>query len=401
MLRIILILLIWALADVYFIQALDAVPLPLPYVYGVFWTIEALLIAAVLYLVLSGRRPEGAVRGVFMSLLMISLIPKIIVIPFLAVEDMVRLGALALQGLGTGVHALGRSALVSQVALGVATMPLLGLVYGLVRGKYQYRVHRLTLTFDDLPDAFDGFTITQLSDIHAGSFDNAAAVTRGVALANEQQSDLLLFTGDLVNNRAEEMDPWKETFTQLHAPYGKFSILGNHDYGDYTTWASPAAKAQNLEDLKAVHAEIGMRLLLDEHLTIEKDGQHITLAGVENWGKGGFHKYGNLNQALTGVNPEDFTILMSHDPSHWKAQVLPHTQHIHLTLAGHTHGMQFGIDLPRFKWSPVKYMYPEWADLYEEKQQYLYVNRGFGFHGYPGRVGILPEITVITLRKGH
>ena len=218
-------------------------------------------------------------------------------------------------------------------------------------------------------------------------------------MANQQKSDLLLFTGDLVNSDAGEMDQWLATFSKLTAPFGKYSILGNHDYGDYKTWESKEAKEQNLQRLKEIHGLIGFRLMLNESLQIEKAGEHISLIGVENWGKGRFQKYGDLNKAIAEVNDKDFKILMSHDPSHWEAETLHHPKQVHLTLAGHTHGMQFGIEIPGFKWSPIKYLYPQWAGIYNEKERYIYVNRGFGFLAYPGRFGILPEITVITLEK--
>jgi predicted MPP superfamily phosphohydrolase len=260
-------------------------------------------------------------------------------------------------------------------------------------------VVRRTLFFDDLPQNFDGFTITQLSDIHSGSFDDEVAVQQGIDLANAQGSDVLLFTGDIVNNVAEEIEHWQQHFAQLTAPMGVFSILGNHDYGDYIEWESKEAKAQNLQKLKDIHGKMGFDLLLNEHRTLRKGDQKITLAGVENWGKPPFPQYGDLNQALQG-SAHNFIVLMSHDPSHWRAKVLDYAQKIHLTLSGHTHGMQFGIEIPGwFKFSPVKWKYPEWADLYTEKGRNLYVNRGFGFLGFPGRVGIMPEITVITLKK--
>jgi hypothetical protein len=266
-------------------------------------------------------------------------------------------------------------------------------------GRHRYKVHSITLKFPDLPEAFDGFTITQLSDIHAGSFTSVKGVEKGINLVNKQNSDLLLFTGDLVNNKASEMDPWKETFAKLKAPYGKYSVLGNHDYGDYARWESEEAKAANLVSLKHVHKHIGFKLLLNNSVKIQKDGQSIALIGVENWGKGGFHKYGSLTKAVADVHDDEFKILMSHDPSHWEAKTLEHEKHINLALAGHTHGMQFGIELFGFQWSPVKYMYPQWAGLYEKQGKYLYVNRGFGFLGFKGRLGIWPEITVITLKK--
>jgi predicted MPP superfamily phosphohydrolase len=260
-------------------------------------------------------------------------------------------------------------------------------------------VHKKTLYFKDLPSEFDGFTITQLSDIHAGSFSSKRGVEKGVAMVNKQKSDLLLFTGDLVNNQASEMDPWLETFAKLKASFGKFSVLGNHDYGDYMKWDNKQVKSANLDRLKEVHEEIGFDLLLDEAVRIKKDGQSLALIGVQNWGKGGFHKYGDLKKATENIADDEFKILMSHDPSHWEAKTLQHTKHIDLTLAGHTHGMQFGIELFGFQWSPVKYMYPQWAGIYKQQDRYLYVNRGFGFLGFKGRIGIWPEIAVITLKK--
>jgi predicted MPP superfamily phosphohydrolase len=271
-------------------------------------------------------------------------------------------------------------------------------VYGMIRGKYAYRVIRHTLYFDDLPEAFDGFTITQISDIHAGSFNNPAAVQKGIELVKQQQSDLFVFTGDLVNNAASEIKPWISHFNQIKAPYGRFSVLGNHDYGDYVKWPSEAAKRANLEQLKSYHNELGFKLLLDEHVEIQKEGQKIILAGVENWGIG-FGERGDLKQALNKVSPGDFKILLSHDPSHWQAEVIKYSSKIHLTLSGHTHGMQFGLEAFGIKWSPVKYRYAHWAGVTGQEGVFLNINRGFGFIGFSGRIGIWPEITVIELKK--
>ncbi|WP_244311242.1 metallophosphoesterase [Mucilaginibacter metallidurans] len=243
--------------------------------------------------------------------------------------------------------------------------------------------------------------MTQLSDIHSGSFSSREGVEKGIKMVNAQKSDLVVFTGDLVNNQASEMDPWIPYFAKLKAAYGKYSVLGNHDYGDYIKWNTEADKHINLERLKEVHKEIGFSLLLNEAVPIYKDGQKISLIGVENWGKGGFHKYGDLDKATSTVAPDDFKILLSHDPSHWEAVTLAHQNHIHLTLAGHTHGAQFGLELFGFKWSPIKYIYKQWAGLYEKFGKFLYVNRGFGFLGLRGRVGIWPEITVITLKTAN
>ncbi|WP_282043929.1 metallophosphoesterase [Winogradskyella flava] len=327
----------------------------------------------------------------------------LVLVPILLGEDIIR-GALGLYDklvTKETFYLPSRRRFVSQIALGLAAIPFASLLYGMYRGKYQFRVLDYTLHFDDLPDAFDGYRITQISDIHSGSFDNKEKIEYAIDLINEQQSDVLLFTGDMVNNKASEMLPWKETFSKLNAKDGKFSVLGNHDYGDYVDWSSKEEKAQNLEDLKAIQKEIGFDLLLNEHRYLKKNGQQLALVGVENWGKGGFKKAGDLKKASSLIDKDDFKILMSHDPSHWDAEVVNDDYHYHLTLSGHTHGMQFGIEIPGWiKWSPVKWRYKQWAGIYEAVGQYINVNRGFGYLGYPGRVGIWPEITVIELKKG-
>lgn len=314
-------------------------------------------------------------------------------------EDVFRVAYASLSSLTDSPSAhLSRNPVISQVGIFLATIPLVSFVYGMVKGKYKYTVHRHTLSFDDLPEEFDGFTITQISDVHAGSFDDADAVQRGIDMINEQKSDLFVFTGDLVNNEAKEIEPWINHFKQIEAKEGKYSILGNHDYGDYIHWNSLADKVSNLQRLKEHHDEIGFRLLLDEHISITRNGKTIKLVGVENWGEG-FGKRGDLNKALAETQHDDFKILLSHDPSHWNAEVRHHESKIHLTLSGHTHGMQFGIEKFGIKWSPVKYRYRHWAGILNENNRYLYVNRGFGFLGFSGRVGIWPEITVIELRR--
>jgi predicted MPP superfamily phosphohydrolase len=293
-----------------------------------------------------------------------------------------------------------RRKLISQIAIGLAAIPFASLLYGMFRGKYNFKVLSYKLEYDDLPEAFEGFKIAQISDIHSGSFDSPKKVQYGVDLVNAQDADVVFFTGDLVNNRAEEILPWIQTFKKINAKHGVYSILGNHDYGDYSPWESPEAKKKNMEDLKKAQKKMGWDLLLNESRFIEKKGQRIAILGVENWGSGGFKKAGDLNKALSNVAAEDFKILMSHDPSHWEAEVLPHPFKIHLTLSGHTHGMQFGIEIPGWiKWSPVKWRYKQWAGVYQESDQRLNVNRGFGYLAYPGRVGIWPEVTVITLTK--
>ena len=291
-----------------------------------------------------------------------------------------------------------RRKFISELAILLAAFPFTSFVYAMVRGKYDYKVHKETIYFDELPEAFDGFTITQISDIHSGSFDNTAAVQRGIDLANAQKSDLFVFTGDLVNNAAWEIEQYIPNFKQLKAPYGQYSILGNHDYGDYIQWDSEAEKAANLDKLKQHHKELGYRLLLDENVELEKDGQKISLIGVQNWGRG-FIQIGDLDKALKGVDENAFKILLSHDPTHWEDKVRFNTTNIDLTLAGHTHGAQFGVETAGFRWSPVQYRYLDWAGLAHHNNRYLYVNRGFGFLAFSGRLGIWPEVTVITLKR--
>jgi predicted MPP superfamily phosphohydrolase len=295
------------------------------------------------------------------------------------------------------IHGISRSKFLSRVGLLAGGGLFATLVYGF-SNKYNYKIRRINLSFSNLPPAFKGLKIVQVSDIHSGSFDNDEKVRRGVEMIKNEKPDVIFFTGDLVNNRSEEIKDYQELFGSLQAPMGVFAILGNHDYGDYVHWESKEAKAANLEQLKKTEAEMGWKMLNNAHTLLEKNDQKIAVIGVENWSaKARFPKYGDLKKAYAGTENIPFKILLSHDPSHWDAQVLPDYPDIDLMLAGHTHGMQFGIEIPGIKWSPVQYAYKEWAGLYKENEQYLYINRGFGFLGYPGRVGILPEITVITL----
>ena len=292
---------------------------------------------------------------------------------------------------------IGRGIFLSWLGLGVGSTIFAALLYGF-SNKYNYQIKKVKLNFNNLPDAFKGYKIVHISDIHCGSFQDKKAVQHGVDLILEQNPDVILFTGDLVNDRHDEMNDYMEIFNKLKAPHGVYSSLGNHDYGDYVQWSTKLAKEENLEKLKQVHAQLGWRLLMNEHVALEKNGQSIAVLGIENWGaKGRFPKYGKMEEAYKGTEKYPFKILLSHDPSHWDAQVRTDYKDVDLMLAGHTHGMQFGIENPYFKWSPVQWMYKQWAGLYEQGNQKLYINRGFGFIGYPGRVGILPEITVIEL----
>jgi uncharacterized protein len=292
---------------------------------------------------------------------------------------------------------ISRSLFLSWLGVGVGGSLFSSLIYGF-GNKYNYHIRRVPLVFENLPPAFRGLKIVQVSDIHSGSFTNKKAVEKGVQMILDLKPDLILFTGDLINDRATEMADYFDVFSRLKAPMGVFSTLGNHDYGDYVHWPSPEARLQNIEHLKKIETDMGWRLLMNEHVVLERGSDQIALIGIENWSaKKRFPKYGKMWEAYPGAEKYPFKILMSHDPSHWDAEVRPKYSDIDLTLAGHTHGMQFGVEIPGFKWSPVQYVYKEWAGLYEEGKQKLYVNRGYGFIGYPGRVGILPEITLIEL----
>ena len=344
------------------------------------------------------------------TVFLIILLCKLIGCTFLIVDDLIRLFRwfIALfkkseitSPLGSN-EGISRLKFFSQLAIAFTVIPAIGFIYGIVRGAYKYKIHKVNISFPNLPDEFIGFKIVQLSDIHCGSFMNADPLIKAFNLSLEQKPDVILFTGDLVNNEAAETKPYIEAFKMLKAPFGVYSCLGNHDYGDYKVWESSEAKKENLSNLKNIHAECGWRLLMNENVSIEKNGQKIALLGVENWGGNlKFPKYGKLDHAHLGTESYPFKILLSHDPSHWDYQVLKESKYndIDLTLSGHTHGMQFGIEIPGFKWSPVQYIYKNWAGLYKKGSQYLYVNRGLGFLGYPGRLGIWPEITVIELQK--
>lgn len=339
-----------------------------------------------------------------LGLFLLIYIPKLLLTVFLLIEDIFRLFIGAYQYFShseTSNRFLPeRRRFISQVSLAVAAIPFSSIIYGILKGRYNYKVLKNTVFFKDLPEEFEGFTILQLSDIHSGSFDNPEKISYGIDLINQQVFDMVVFTGDMVNTHATEMDNWIEIFGRIKSPeFGKYSILGNHDYGEYAHWATEADRIENFDAIKAIHPKIGFELLLNQHKEIQKGKDSINLVGVENWGRR-FKKAGDLGKASQGLKNEDFKILLSHDPSHWDLEVREHPLNFQLTLSGHTHGMQFGIEIPGIlKWSPVQYVYKYWAGLYENTGRYLYVNRGFGYHAYPGRVGIWPEITLIELKR--
>lgn len=372
----------------------------------VYWIVSAFTLAALmLFPYVQALQTSVIFRNYVFAILVGLFLAKLIGSLFFLSDDIRRLFYWIYLNISTNKSAaalskgpgIPRSVFMSWLGLGIGGTLFGSLLYGF-GNKYNYRLQKIPLSFPNLPSSFKGLKIIHISDIHSGSFNDVAAVSKGVDMILQQQPDLILFTGDLVNDRATEMKPYMNVFNRLKAPMGVFSSLGNHDYGDYVSWPNPEAKAANLQSLKKVHAELGWRLLMNEHVILEKGGEQIALLGIENWGaKGRFPKYGKMKEAHPGTEKIPFKILLSHDPSHWDAEVKIKYPDVDLMLAGHTHGMQFGIENPYFKWSPVQWMYKQWAGLYESGNQKLYVNRGYGFIGYPGRVGILPEITLLEL----
>ncbi len=376
-----------------------------------FWGYTAIvLMVLVLFVAFPGERMPHNLRTIGFVVIGVPLVAKLVSILVLSVDDLRRgaLWMLRTSGLkpvkkenrAPDVPVIPRSEFLTKTAAAAGLGMAGTLVFGIASGAYDYRVKRIRLSLKNLPAKFDGLKLAQLSDIHTGSFYNKKAVMRGVEMLMNEKADLVVFTGDLVNEQTSEAKLYVPVFEKVKAPMGVYSVLGNHDYGDYRQWASVAAKEQNFKDMLAAHKALGWNLMLDENKAITVEGESIGLIGVQNWGGGRFPKYGSLDKAMERTDDFPVKILLSHDPSHWDLQVRQEHPEIDLMLAGHTHGMQFGIEIPGFRWSPAQYNYKRWAGLYRESDQYLYVNRGYGFIGYPGRVGILPEITVIELVKG-
>ncbi len=403
---------IMLLLDSYVFQAIKTVsssasPKTRTIIFSLYWVISIIAVVGFLLFVFTGPDflPKRVRTYLFATVLGL-FFAKFLAVVFFLIDDVRRLIQWAAGKLffrNTEVAQLSddgisRSVFLSWLGLAAGSTLFGSLVYGF-SNKYNYHVKRVALKYDNLPSAFKGLKIVHFSDVHSGSFMNKKAVIHGVEKIMAEGADLIIFSGDLVNDKTTEMENYMDVFNKVKAPMGVYSTLGNHDYGDYVTWPqNGVSKAQNLENLKQVHKDLGWRLLMDEHVELEKNGDKIALIGIQNWSaKVRFPKYGNMAKAYAGTEKYPFKMLISHDPSHWDAQVRPEFSDVDLMLSGHTHGMQFGIEIPGFKWSPVQYVYKQWAGLYEEGKQKLYVNRGYGFIGYPGRVGILPEITVIEL----
>jgi predicted MPP superfamily phosphohydrolase len=374
-----------------------------------YWSVSAL---AIIHLIIAAILNKGYSNMVHVmyafDIVMILTIGKIIGSIPLLINDLYR-GIRLIEGLfhtkkqiGDESPKLNRLQFFNKAAVGLAAIPMVAMVYGMLKTAFDFSVKKVVLTFPNLPDGFDGFKFVQISDIHTGSFLSDSHFRNAINLIGEQKPEAIFFTGDLVNNVSDEATRFMPVLSSLKAPMGVFSTLGNHDYGDYVQdWESKAAKDANLARIIEIHSQMGWNLLMNKNVTLMRNGSQIALIGVENWGaKHGFSQYGDLEKAVIGTEDKAFKILLSHDPSHWDAKVRPLHPDIDLTLSGHTHGFQVGIEIPGFKWSPSQYLYEQWAGLYQKGKQYIYVNRGFGFLGYLGRVGIPPEITVFELKKG-
>jgi uncharacterized protein len=407
--RIIPIALIWFLIDRYSFTAFQNASAFLHYpflektILSAFWLTDIVLFFILITELLRMGATKSVKRKVSRTglVIMVLLVPKLFISVLLLGEDLFRLAGNTYYWLSQhSADPIERSNLFSLLSVTLSFIPFAGMLHGVTKGKYNYKIHRVTLRFKDLPEEFEGYTIAQISDVHAGSFSNPEQVIAGIRKVNSTHPDLIVFTGDLVNSSSSEMEPWIDTFKQLEAKDGKISILGNHDYpGAYSGVKNPEVLRRDFNRLLDIHQEIGFRLLRNEHIQLERNNRHINILGVENWGAPPFPQYGNLAKSAQNISKETVNILLSHDPSHWDLEVRNFTTPIHLTLSGHTHGSQFGVEWGKLKWSPVKYKYPRWAGLYEEAGRYLYVNRGFGYIGFHGRVGIFPEITHITLKK--
>lgn len=366
-----------------------------------YWAISLIIYGIFAYEVTHFSRADRSTARaqIMISLFLVFILPKIFIVLFLLIDDIVRTGGylIGLTQSSTENFFPERRKFLSLAGLGLGGVLSALFIDGITFGKYRHKVRRVRMNFNNLPKSFKGYKIVQISDVHSGSFSDPSKLEHAINLINEQNPDLVLFTGDMVNNVAEEFKPFIPLFSKIKAKDGKFAVLGNHDYGDYVNWDSADAKKKNLETLIDYERQAGFDMLRNEHRIIEKNGEKLYILGVENWGLKPFPQFGRLDDALKDVPESATKILMSHDPTHFDYVVKKHPGNIHLTLSGHTHGMQFGLDLKNIKWSPVQYRYPKWADLYESEGKMLYVNRGFGVLGYPGRVGVLPEITLFEL----
>lgn len=406
---VVFIVIVLLLIDAYVFQAVATVSKEWTFRWNVFvrysyWIFTGLTLAALLWYAYGDPYKYGSqLRNLVLTGIVIVYFSKLFAVLFIIIDDVQRVVRWLVhyfqpdKPAGKG-QPIPRSEFLAKAAVITAAVPFAAMTYGILSGAHDYRVRRRTMYLPNLPKSFDGIRIGQLSDIHSGSFFSKTSVKGGIELFMSEKPDLIFFTGDLVNNQTSEVEEYIHLFAKLKAPLGVFSVTGNHDYGDYKSWPSKKAKQNNFRDLIEAHKLMGFDLLMNAHRFIEVNGDKLAVIGVENWGAGRFAKYGKLDQAYRGSEEAPVKLLLSHDPSHWDAQVRPVYPDIDIAFAGHTHGFQFGVEVGDFKWSPSQYVYKQWAGLYQEGNQYLYVNRGFGYIGYPGRVGIPPELTIIELK---
>jgi len=399
------------LIDLYVYQAVSTVSKDWSLVYRNivrygFWIFTALTFAGILWYAYGDPYKYGSqARNLVLTAVFMVYFSKLFGVLFVLIDDIqrgIRWVAEYFQRdstVSSTGKAIPRSEFLAKAAVITATIPFAAMTYGIVSGAHDYRIRRKTIYLPNLPKSFDGIRIGQLSDIHSGSFFSKTAVKGGVEMFLKEKPDIIFFTGDLVNNETSEVKDYIDVFSKLQAPLGVYSVTGNHDYGDYKAWSTNDAKRKNFTDLMEAHRHMGFDLLMNENRILEESGDKLAILGIENWGAGRFAKYGKLDQAHARTDEASVKLLLSHDPSHWDAQVRPDYKDIDVMFAGHTHGFQFGVEIGDFKWSPSQYVYKQWADLYQEGQQYLYVNRGFGYIGYPGRIGIPPELTIIELKR--
>lgn len=399
------------LIDLYVYQAIATVSKDWPVVYKNivrygFWIFTALTFIAILWYAYSDPYKYGSqLRNLVLTAVFMVYFSKLFGVLFVLIDDVQRAVRWVVDyfqrdaSKPSAGNTIPRSEFLAKAAVITATIPFAAMTYGIVSGAHDYRIRRKTIYLPNLPKSFDGIRIGQLSDIHSGSFFSKTAVKGGVEMFLKEKPDVIFFTGDLVNNETSEVKEYIDVFSKLHAPLGVYSVTGNHDYGDYKSWVTPEAKRQNFANLVEAHKHMGFDLLMNESRMLQEGGDKLAILGIENWGAGRFAKYGKLDEAYANTDEAAVKLLLSHDPSHWDAQVRPNYPDIDMMFAGHTHGFQFGVEIGGFKWSPSQYVYKQWADLYREGQQYLYVNRGFGYIGYPGRIGIPPELTIIELKR--
>lgn len=395
--------------DVYFFQAIRVIasdwqPFYRKMTYGTYWSISGIIIILIFAYMFKPEWFGNQARLWIFTAYFVFIVPKILGIIFLLGDDIRRLVSWMSEKFSSApepipANGISRSEFLAKGALITAAIPFATINFGILSGAHDYKVRRKVVYLPNLPATFDGVRVAQLSDIHSGSFFNKTAVKGGVEMLLNEKPDLIFFTGDLVNESSEEVKDYIDVFDKLKAPLGVFSTLGNHDYGDYRQWKSEEAKKRNFQDLISAHKQMGWDLLMNENRIITADGEQLAILGIENWGAGRFSKYGKFEEAYKGVEDISTKLMLSHDPSSWDAKIRTEYPDIDLTFSGHTHGFQFGVEIGNFKWSPSQYIYKQWAGLYQEGSQYLYVNRGYGYIGYPGRIGILPEITIIELKK--